>query len=256
VIETREQAPARLGANPLTLIAAAVGGPRQIAGKLRRVAATLRLYLDPGEIPQRLRTLESAGLIERRPSRIQILFGGLDMLRFLIEPAARDYYQQRGIHFGFHQLLRFLDDPVSMIDPTGFLSTRDTIIGHVMQVVHLDPIYDLQLLSQFSDGLAELERQLGEVLEGTHPRAASLDAIVEEADYHARLLDYVRRFRRDPATARMPRQDQTLRQDPSFAAAEETFATLPGFIAYCAALPASPVALLRRLAEVKRFPVA
>jgi hypothetical protein len=140
-----------------------------------------------------------------------------------------------------------------MIDPTGFLSMRDTIIGHVMQVVHLDPVYDLQLLSQFPDGLDELEGQLEAVLEGTHPRATSLAAIVEEADYHARLLDYVRRFRADPDAAPLKRGDQTLRDDPDFAAAEETFATLPGFIDYCARLPTSPLALARRLIAVRRF---
>lgn len=175
------------------------------------------------------------------------------MLRFMIEPAARDYYGQRGIGFGFHQLLRFCDDPVSMIDPTGFLSMRDTIIGHVMQVVHFDPVYDLQLLSQFPDGLDQLESQLEAVLDGTHERAESLAAIVEEDDYHERLLDYVRRYRDDPDTEPLKRVAQTLRDDPEFAAAEQTFATLPGFIDYCADLPRSPLALLRRLANIRRF---
>lgn len=244
---------ARMRAHPIRLIASALGGPRQIAGKLRRLGQTARLYLSPSEIPTRLANLESIGLIDRRPTRLQILFGGIDMLRFMIEPAARDYYEQRGISFGFHQLLRFLDDPVSMFDPTGFLSMRDTIIGHVMQVVHFDPVYDLQLLSQFPDGLDELEGQLEAVLDGTHPRADSLGAIVEEADYHPRLLDYVRRFRRDPDAAPMKRQAQTLRGDPEFAAAEETFATLPGFIDYCCRLPRAPRQLARRLIAVRRF---
>lgn len=245
--------PRRLRENPARLLASAVGGPRQVAGKLCRLGQTLGLYLSPSEIPDRLASLEAIGLIDARPTRLQILFGGIDMLRFMIEPAARDYYGQRGIGFGFHQLLRFADDPVSMIDPTGFLSMRDTIVGHVMQVVHLDPVYDLQLLSQFPDGLDELERQLEAVLDGTHERAASLAAIVEEADYHRRLLDYVRRYRRDPATPPMKRAEQTLRDDPEFAAAEATFATLPGFIDYCARLPRSPLSLARRLMKVRRF---
>jgi hypothetical protein len=98
--------------------------------------------------------------VPAQPTPWQVFFGGFDMLRFVIEPASRDYYRQKGISFGFHQLLRVLDDPVSMIDPTGFLSERDTIIGHVMQVVHLNPVYDLQLLEMFPDGLDELERQV------------------------------------------------------------------------------------------------
>jgi hypothetical protein len=237
------------------LMREAVGGPRQVAGKLRRLGRTLRLWASPAEIDARLRHLEARGLIRGRPTRLQILFGGLDMLRFVIEPASRDYYRQRGIGFGFHQLLRVLDDPVSMIDPTGFLSDRDTIVGHVMQVVHLNPIYDLQLIQMFEDGLDDFERQVQAMVDGTHPRARSIAAIVEDPGYHARLLDYVRRFRADPATPPLVREEQTLRSDPHFAAAERTFATLPGFIDYCRRLPTQPRLLLRRLRRTHRFPL-
>jgi hypothetical protein len=238
-----------------TLIRTAVGGPQAIAGKLKRLVRTLRLYVDGREIERRLRTLEDKGFIRRRPNRAQIFFGGLDMLRFVIEPAARDYYRQKGISFGFHQLLRVLDDPVSMIDPTGFLSDRDTIAGHVMQVVHLNPVYDLQLIQMFPDGLEDLERQVEAMVKGTHPRHATIHAIVEDPGYHARLLDYVRRFRADPNTPPPVREEQTLRSDPHFAAAERTFAALPGFIEYCNRLPSSTWTLARRLRRVQRFPL-
>jgi hypothetical protein len=238
-----------------TLITQAIGGRRQIADKLARLARTLRLYLDPAAVDARLRRLEERGYITVRPTRLQILFGGLDMMRFVIEPAARDYYRQKGISFGFHQFLRVLDDPVSMIDPTGFLSERDTIVGHVMQVVHLNPVYDLQLIEMFEDGLDEFERQVEAMVAGTHPRARTIGAIVEDPDYHARLLDYVRRFRRDPSTPPPVREEQTLRSDPHFAAAEQTFATLPGFIAYCHTLPTSWAALASRFRSVREFPL-
>src|SRR6478735_8663066 len=107
--------PARLSSSPIQLIAQAIGGPRAIVGKMARLGRTLRLYVDGAEIERRLQTLQAKGYIDRRPTRLQILFGGLDMLRFVIEPASRDYYRQKGISFGFHQLLRLLDDPVSMI---------------------------------------------------------------------------------------------------------------------------------------------
>ncbi|MBM4270379.1 MAG: hypothetical protein FJ144_27875 [Deltaproteobacteria bacterium] len=238
-----------------SLVRAAIGGPAQVAGKLQRLGRTIRLYLDRGEIDARLRRLEESGLIDRRPAALQIFFGSLDMLRFVIEPAARDYYTQKGISFGFHQLLRVLDDPVSMIDPTGFLSERDTIIGHVMQVVHLNPVYDLQLIQMFPDGLEELERQATQMVEGTHPRAGTIGAIVEDPAYHARLLEYVRRFREDPNVPPPVREEQTLRNDPSYLAAERTFATLPGFIAYCHRLPTSFPTLLRRYRALDQFPV-
>jgi hypothetical protein len=245
----------RQTAPPWTLIRTAVGGPREIGGKLRRLARTAWLWTHPGEIDARLRRLEAAGYIARRPTRLQIAFGSLDMLRFVIEPASRDYYRQCGIGFGLHQLLRVLDDPCSLLDPTGFLSDRDTVMGHVMQVVHLNPIYDLQLLQMFEGGLEAFERQVEQMVAGTHPRARSIGAIVEEPGYHARLLDYVRRYRRDPTAAPLVRQAQTLRDDPAFAAAERTFATLPGFIAYCGALPRDFGTLLRRLRRLDAFPV-
>lgn len=245
----------RQTASAWTLARTALGGPREIYDKLRRLARTVRLYVDGAEIDRRLRTLEAKGYVQRRPTRLQILFGGLDMLRFVIEPASRDYYRQKGISFGFHQLLRILDDPVSMIDPTGFLSDRDTIVGHVMQVVHLNPVYDLQLIQMFEDGLEDFERQVEAMVAGTHPRARTIGAIVEDPGYHARLLDYVRRFRADPHTPPPVRQEQTLRSDPHFAAAERTFATLPGYIDYCNLLPRDLPTLVRRLRTVKRFPL-
>jgi hypothetical protein len=242
-MQAAEATTARLTAHPLRLVLQAIGGPRQIAGKVRRLGRTLILYVDRAEIDRRLRTLEGKGYFTGRPTRLQILFGGLDMLRFVIEPASRDYYRQKGISFGFHQLLRVLDDPVSMLDPTGFLSERDTIVGHVMQVVHLNPVYDF-------------ERQVQAMVDGTHPRHATIGAIVEDPAYHARLLDYVRRFRADPTTPPPVRQEQTLRNDPHFAAAERTFATLPGFIGYCQTLPTGFVTLWRRLRSLQRFPLA
>ncbi len=253
--DAREPRSLRQTASPFTLARAALGGPREIAAKLRRLGRTVRLWTHGAEVDRRLRALQAKGFITERPTRLQLVFGGLDMLRFVIEPASRDYYRQIGIGFGFHQLLRVLDDPVSMIDPTGFLSERDTIVGHVMQVVHLNPVYDLQLIQMFDDGLEDFERQVEAMVEGTHPRARTIAAIVEDPGYHARLLDYVRRFRADPHTPSLVREEQTLRTDPVFAAAERTFASLPGFISYCNQLPTSFPALVRRLRSTRQFPM-
>ena len=79
--------------------------------------------------------------------------------------------------------------------------------------------------------------------------------MIEDAGYHRRLLDYVRRYRRDPTTPPLVREEQTLRADPHFAAAERTFATLPGFIAYANRLPPDFGTLRRRLRALKRFPL-
>ena len=240
-------------APPWTLLAQAVGGPREIAGKLERLVRTVRLWLNPKELTRRLKALETRGLAPARPTRLQLLFGGLDMLRFVIEPAAREYYRQQSISFGFHQCLRILDDPVSMIDPTGLLSERDTIMGHVMQVVHLNPLFDLQLLEVFPEGLAVFERELEAMVAGTHLRARTIAAVVEDPGYHTRLLEYVRRYRADPTTPPLVREQETLRANPRFAAAERQFATLPGFLAYCDQLPKGFLQLVRRLRAVREF---
>lgn len=244
----------RQTASPLALVRAAIGGRREIAGKLARVSRTVGVLFNADEIERRLCALERHGVVPRRPTRLQLVFGSLDMLRFVIVPFARDYYASRGIDFRFHQLLRFLDDPVSVVDPTGLLSERDTVIGHLMQVVHLNPVYDLQLLQMFDDGLDELESQIAGMLAGTHPRARTIGAVIEDAGYHARLQAYVRRWREQRATPDMVRPS-TLRSDPHAAAAERTFATLPGFIEYCCQLPDSAPALLRRYRAVTRFPI-
>jgi hypothetical protein len=244
----------RTTASPFTLVRKAVGGPRAIAGKLFRMGKTLRIYATPGEVGRRLGELERKGFVPSQPSRAQLAFGALDMLRFVIVPFARDYYEKQGINFEFHQLLRFLDDPVSVIDPTGLLSDRDTIIGHLMQVTHLNPVYDLQLLQMFPDGLDRLEAEVKSMLNGTHPRAETIGAIVEDPEYHGRLLQYVQRFQADPKTPDLVR-DQTLRDDPHAVAAERTFASLPGYITYSASLPRSVPALLRRYRSIDRFPL-
>jgi hypothetical protein len=152
-------------------------------------------------------------------------------------PGARAYYDSRGIDFTFHQVLRFLDDPVSIIDPVGLLSDRDVIIGHLMQVVHANPSYDLQLLEMFDDGLDELERQVDAMVAGTHPRAGTISAIVEDPSYHARLLGFVRSFRQNRQAPAPIRDHQEARSDPSFVLAEKTFGELPSAMRYMSRLP-------------------
>ena len=247
---------ARQTESPLRLLVRAIGGPREIAAKLRRIGRTAAIWARPSEVDRRLASLHRRGHLAHIPTRLQLLFGGLDMLRYFIVPGARAYYKSRNIDFTFHQVLRFLDDPVSVMDPVGLYSDRDVIIGHLMQVVHANPTYDLQLLEMFEDGLDELERQALAMVEGTHPRAATISAIVEDPGYHARLLGFVRAFRRDRGTPPLLRQHDEAREDPSFVRAERTFGELPSAMRYMARLPRSLPALLRhRLAHPRIDPL-
>jgi hypothetical protein len=244
--------PARLREAPLELLRKAAGSPREMAAKLRRLGQALVMYVDGRDLDARLRRLADLGYIERIPNRIQLLVGARDMLKFWIVPAAADYYEERGIDFTFHQILRFLDEPASLVDPTGFLSTRDNIIGHLMQVVHANPAYDLQLLESHEDGLEELERQVEHMIAGTHPRARSIGAIVEDPDYHRRLLEYVREFRRHRDAEAPLRNNVTA--NAKFRAIERTFGTLPSAMRYFAALPADVPGALHYLRTVQEFP--
>jgi len=241
----------RLSQGPFTLLRRAAGAPRAFAGKLRRLAGVLSGYADGRILLERLDRLRASGTIDGVPTRLQIVVGSIDMLRFWISPAAADYYRQKGLDYTFHQILRILEEPASMADPVGFFSTRDGIIGHLMQVVHANPIYDLQLLGMFDDGLDELVRQLVDMVEGRHPRAAAIQAIVEELDYHARLLDFVRRWRVDRGTPPLLRSNVST---GAFSEIERTFGTLPGAMRYFRRLPRTPLRAVRHLLTVTRFP--
>jgi hypothetical protein len=244
--------PLRRSASHLELLRRTAGGPTELAAKVAKLGRTLWRF-GSGEPRRRLERLRAMGSIEQTPTRTQLLVGSVDMLRFWISPAAADYYRQQGIGYGFHQVLRVLDDPSSMVDPVGLAVDRDTIIGHLLQVVHANPTYDLQLLDSLEDGIAELERQTRAMLDGTHPRARSIGAIVEDPDYHRRLLGFVLAYRQDP-NAEAPIRDN-VRADPMLQRIERTFGTLPAAMRYFTKLPASGVAAMQHLATVRRFPV-
>jgi hypothetical protein len=246
---TTTGATARHKERPLALVRRAAGGPAAWGPKLQRFAQILAGYVDGRELDERLARLRGSGVIEEIPARIQLAVGAYDMLRFWINPAAEDYYKQQGIGYGFHQLLRFLDEPASLTDPVGFFSERDGIIGHLMQVVHANPVYDLQLLMMFGDGLDELERQLGEMLAGSHPRAASIGAIVEEPDYHAKLLAFVRAWRLDPATPPLLRSNIAA----GYSEIEQVFGTLTGSMRYFNRMPRTLRGAVRHVITVRRF---
>jgi hypothetical protein len=244
---------ARFTESKLSLLLRAIGPRDRALGKARRLVDAFAAYGDGDALDARLGRLRELGMIETVPTRLQLVVGSFDMLRFWIVPASEEYYAQKRIHFGFHQLLRFFDDPASLADPTGFLSTRDVIIGHLMQVVHANPRYDLELLESHEGGLESLEREVEEMLAGTHPRASSIGAIVEDADYHARLLEYVRAYRRDPR-AQAPLREN-VEASSHFRVLERTFGSLPSAMRYFAKMPTTVAAAARHVATVKSFPI-
>ncbi len=247
-----EEKTTRRKASPWQLVKQAAGGPRDLIEKFGRLGRTLRGYRDRDELRRKLERLQAIGVIEEIPTNVQLFAGAVDMLRFWISPAAAEYYASIGIGYGFHQVLRFLDEPSSVVDPVGFYSSRDGIIGHLMQVVHANPRYDFELLSMYEDGLEQLEKQIEMMLQGTHPRAASIGAVVEEPDYHARLLDYTRSFRKNPETA--PPIRANVANNPHWVDIERTFGSLKTSMRYCCRLPKEPADALHHLMMVTSFP--
>jgi hypothetical protein len=239
----------RLDAAPWLLVREAMGSPREVRTKLRRLRGAVTHYGREHLIAPRLERLFDLGHIDVIPTRLQRMVGAIDMMRFFIVPCAADYYDTKGINFRFHTLLRWLDDPASVIDPTGFNSSRDAIIGHVLQVVHANPRYDLQLLDSFVDGIDEMERQTLAVLDGSHPRTASIRAIVEDSGYHGRLLGYIRNYRLDPHTP-PPLRDNI---DDRFADVERTFGSLHTAMRYFATMPTTVSGAIWHLRNVDVF---
>ncbi len=232
----------------LTLILEAAGPPKVFRGKLARYGHVLAGYGNAHRLRRRLERLHRLGIIEEIPTNVQLAVGSYDMLRFFISPAAADYYKEQGIAFGFHQLLRWLDEPASLADPIGLLSTRDGIIGHLMQVVHANPVYDLELLTMFDGGHDELERQLEQMIAGTHPRARSIGATMEEEGYHARLLEFTRAWRKNHAAPPLLRSNMD-----SFSEAERTFGTMTNAFRYFATMPKSLVGAMRHIRTQSPF---
>jgi len=244
---------ARLQEAPLQLLRRAMGDRLSRRKKIRHFANALRSFGDEARVRPRLIRLKELGWIEEVPTRVQRIVGALDMVRFWIVPCAADYYKSKGINFYFHTLLRFLDDPASLIDPLGLNSERDTIIGHVLQVVHANPDYDLQLLESFEDGLDEMEQQVRSILDGTHPRASSILATVEDPDYHARLLEHVARFKKSRGQGQSLIRENIL-GDSHFQVLERTFGELPNAMRYFAKLPLTPRGAARHLLTCRTFP--
>jgi hypothetical protein len=244
----------RQTAPPLRLLANALGPPQVWPGKVRRFGELLLSYTHGDEVGRRLQRLRALGVVESIPTATQLVVGAIDMLRFWISPAAADYYRSQGISYSFHQVLRLLDEPASLGDPIGLLSTADGIIGHLMQVVHANPLYDIQLLTMFPDGLDELEAQLVAMCAGHHPRQRSIGAIVEEADYHQRLLAWLRAYRRDAGTP--PPLRSNISAQAHYQKLEAVFGAMTTSFRYFSLLPTTKLAALSHLLSVREFPWA
>jgi hypothetical protein len=162
------------------------------------------------------------------------------MTTFIL-PSNAEFYRHYERDMVWLQVLRFLDDPPTMLDPIGLAITRDELVKHLLHVVHTSAGYDVALLRMFDDGLDELQRQLEASIAGTHPEQALLDTVVERDDYHPRLLEALRRYRDDPSLHwRVQTYDAYDDCADLFDWGIERFGTPGRLFAYAATLPETP----------------
>ncbi|HWZ87741.1 MAG TPA: hypothetical protein VNW92_02790 [Polyangiaceae bacterium] len=202
-------------------------------GKLRHTAVVISTYARKRELDARLERLRACGLAETVPTPIQLALGGFDMQRFYIVPASNEYHHRRQLNYAFCQVLRFVDNPVVMVDPLGLASKEPEIIEHLVQSFHGHPTYDLQLLTGFEGGLDALEQRLNAIVSGVEPRSA-VSRFINDTDYHRRLLTFVREFRADPAR---PPPVLEAASAEGIQLAEEVFGTVKSVMRYCASRP-------------------
>jgi hypothetical protein len=249
--------------SPVEYAVVALGTPRDVAVAARRVARVGVRWLDYGEIHARLERSQQEGRIPAVPSRVQLFFGGADMVRFLFEPGGRSLNEARGIGRRLYYVLLSLGDPATLLDPGGVTATRDEVVIHLLENFHFSPVYDLQLLETFEGGLAALGDACRAVLDGSHARAAALRARIPESTYFETLARYATLAvaGAGPAAPRFPAGDGegqrpvgTPEELAALSRAVQAFTELWPFLSYCSALPDDPVQLVQRFFSVHELP--
>lgn len=215
-------------------------GPIDALGRLGRLLQALSTYFRPRMVKRRLERLKALGYIDQVPNTWQVLVAGHHQMLGTASDETRAFYTVRDIHFSFHNLRRFIDNPASMVDPVGFLSETDAILHHLFQSTHNFPIYDLQLLRMHEDGVTELKRQWALLCAGRHPRQARYEALVEDPTYWDRLKWQIPAFLENMDIQAEPGSYDHVAGQPLLQAAMDQFKDLRGFCAYAARVQAGP----------------
>lgn len=224
------------GRSTLTLIKDVIGGWEQNRDKLRELRGMLHAFTHPSVVQERLERLRDRGHCDEIPSLVQLLLASRDQLSFSLGAETKEFYRAQGIPWVFHNLRRLVAFPTSMMDPVGLFSPRDTIVHHILQTFHRHPLYDLVLLRAFADGVEEMQRQLNQLAEGTHPHQRSLESLIEDGSYIERLLRDVPSFAADPHQAPRP-IPEGLSDDPYLMLAMDQFKDLRGYTNYAKRVP-------------------
>src|SRR5437868_3772243 len=229
--------PAWKGRSRLRLLADVVGGWPQNLDKLVQWVSLALAFFRPGLVRRRLERLRGLGHIEVIPTLPQMLVAGRDQIMVSASDETKLFYRSQGIPWIFHNARRFISGPATMLDPIGLFSPRETIVEHVLQTFHRQPVYDLVLLSAHEGGVESLARQAAAINAGTHPHQRALASLIEDGSYHARLPREIAAFEEAPlAPARaLP---EALVADPHLMLAMDQFKDMRGFARYASRLTA------------------
>jgi hypothetical protein len=120
-------------------------------------------------------------------------------------------------------------------DQTGLGSSVTHVIRHLLAAYHPGEnlLYDLAILDTEPGALAELRARAAAVVDGSDPNAEALRDLTVYEGYHEKLLASVVRWMDEGRTDQHQVHPDT---------------TLPAFLAWCAAQPATPAATLRAIA--------
>jgi len=176
----------------------AMGSWTELARKKRDAARVVVHTFRWNRRRRRLQRLRAAGHIDVIPTEWQIAQASYEMLTEFLIPSNAEFYAHYDADEAWTIFLRFLDEPATMLDPTGLTISRDLLVAHLLHTVHVSAGYDVALLEIISGGLDELQDQCRQVMAGTHPRQEAIVAMLEREDYPERLLAAVDRYRRDP----------------------------------------------------------
>ena len=226
----------------------AVGTVEDVKRKLANAWRTLTTTFNRQERVRRLERLRDHGHLAEIPSEWQILQASYDMMTGFIMPSNAEFYRHYDQNMYWLQFLRVIDEPSTMMDPTGLAVSSDMLIQHLMHVVHTSAGYDVGLLHMFPGALDELESQLEAYVGGVHPRQTAIADLLEKPDYPERLLAAVRKYREDPVrhwevtTYETPEGCEEL-----FDFGIERYGTLGRLLNYALTLPKTPWGSVRKV---------
>ena len=241
--------PRWLGRSAGSLFLDVIGGWRQNIDKLVEVSRMLTAMIRPSLVRKRLTRLKELGHCDAVPTMSQLLVASRDQLSFSLGADTKEFYRSQGIPWGFHNFRRFVAYPTTMMDPVGLFSSRDTIIQHVLQTFHRHATYDLVLLRGHENGLKEMKRQLDQVSAGDHLHQRSLDSLVEDGSYHARLQHDVSEFIENPLVPARA-LPENLVDNQYLMLAMDQFKDVRGYTSYASRLSVGVLDVLKAFIQV------